>query len=104
MPVEVEIPSLSVLMDVKLDEAEWIQTRFDQLNLIDEKRLASICHGQLYQKKMKKSFDKKVRPRNYQVGDLVLKRIILPQSDPRGKWIPNYEGPYVVKKVFSGRA
>lgn len=104
LPVEVEIPSLRVLMDVKLDEAEWVQTRYDQLNLINEKRLASICHGQLYQKKMKRSFDKKVRPRNFQVGDLVLKRIILPQSDPRGKWIPNYEGPYVVKKFFSGGA
>lgn len=66
--------------------------------------MASICHGQLYQKKMKKAFDKKVRPRNFQVGDLMLKRIILPQSDSRGKWIPNYEGPYVVKKVFSGGA
>lgn len=104
LPVEVEIPSLRVLMDVKLDEVEWVQTRFDQLNLIDEKRLASICHGQLYQKKMKKAFDKKVRPRNFQVGDLVLKRIILPQSDPMGKWVPNYERPYVVKKVFSGGA
>lgn len=62
LPVEVEIPSLRVLMDVRLDEAEWVQTRFDQLNLIDEKRLTSICHGQLYQRKMKRAFDKKVRP------------------------------------------
>ena len=37
LPVEVEIPSLRVLMETKLDEAEWFQTRFDQLNLIDEK-------------------------------------------------------------------
>ena len=26
------------------------------------------------------------------------------QPDPRGKWTRNYEGPYVVKKVFSGGA
>ncbi|XP_058761722.1 uncharacterized protein LOC131635130 [Vicia villosa] len=58
LPVEVEIPSLRVLTDVKLSEADWVQTRFDQLNLIDEKRLAAICHGQAYQKKMKKAFDK----------------------------------------------
>ena len=48
LPVEVEIPSLRVLMDTKLDEAEWIQTRLDQLNLIEEKCLAAICHNQLY--------------------------------------------------------
>ena len=26
LPVEVEIPSLRVLMETKLDEAEWVQT------------------------------------------------------------------------------
>ena len=26
------------------------------------------------------------------------------QSDPRGKWTPNYEGPCVVKRAFSGDA
>ena len=37
----------------------------------------------------------------YQAGDLVIKRIILPQGDPRGKWTPTYEGPFVFKKIFS---
>ena len=104
LPVEVEIPSLSVLLDVKLDEAEWIRTRFNELSLIEERRLAAVCHGQLYQRRMKRAFDQKVRPRSYQTGDLVLKRILPPGTDNRGKWTPNYEGPYVVKKVFSGGA
>ena len=77
-------------------------TRLDQLNLIDEKRLAVVCHGQMYQKCMIKAFNKKIKPRVYQDGDLVIKRIILPQGDPRGKWTPTYEGPFVVKRVFSG--
>ena len=49
LPVEVEIPSLRMLMEAKLTEAEWCQTRFDQLNLIEDKRLTAMCHGQLYQ-------------------------------------------------------
>ena len=49
-------------------------------------------------------FDQKVRLRSYQTGDLVLKRILPPGTDNKGKWTPNYEGPYVVKKVFSGGA
>ena len=53
---------------------------------------------------MIKAFNKKVRPQEYQVGDLVIKKIILPQRDPRGKWTPTYEGPCVVKHVFSGGA
>jgi len=63
LPFEVEIPCLRVLMEAQLEEAEWVQARHDQLNLIDEKSLASVCHGQLYQRRMKRSFDKKVRPR-----------------------------------------
>ncbi|KAI5420666.1 hypothetical protein KIW84_044487 [Lathyrus oleraceus] len=91
-------------MDVKLQEAEWVRTRYEELSLIEEKRLAAICHGQLYQQRMKRDFDRKVRPRVYHVGDMVLKRILPPQNDRRGKWTPNYEGPFVVKKVFSGGA
>ncbi|RDX71818.1 hypothetical protein CR513_48779, partial [Mucuna pruriens] len=37
LPIEVEIPSLRVLAEVELDEAEWVQQRLDQLNLIEEK-------------------------------------------------------------------
>ncbi|RDX61268.1 Gypsy retrotransposon integrase-like protein 1, partial [Mucuna pruriens] len=49
LPVEVEIPSLRVLAEAELDESEWVQSRLDQLNLIEEKRLTAVCHGQLYQ-------------------------------------------------------
>ena len=35
---------------------------------------------------------------------MVIKRIILPQGDPRGKWTPTYEGPSMVKNIFSGGA
>jgi len=101
LPFEVKIPSLRVLMETKLEEAEWVQAN-DQLNLIDEKRSAAICHGQLYQNRIKNAFDKKVCPRELREGDLVVKKIISVQKDHRGKWMPNYEGPYVVKKVFSG--
>ena len=62
LPIEVEISSLRVLMEAKLEEAEWVQARYDQLNLIEEKRLKAFCHGQLYQKRMMWAHDKKVRP------------------------------------------
>ena len=98
LPVEVQIPSLRIINEACLGKDEWIQTRLDQLNLINEKRLATVCHGQTYQKRMIKAFNKKIKPRVYQAGDLVIKCIILPQGDPRGKWNLTYEGPFVVKK------
>jgi len=104
LPIEVEIPSMRVLMEAKLDEAEWVQSRYDELNLIEEKRLKALGHGQLYQRRLKKAFDKKVRPRVFQEGDLVLKKILPIHKDSRGKWTPNYEGPFVVVRAFSGGA
>ena len=75
LPIEVEIPSLRVLKEVELEEAEWIQARCEQLNLIEERRIKAICHGQLYQKRITRAYDKKIRPRQFQEGELVLKRI-----------------------------
>ena len=53
---------------------------------------------------MTKAFNKKVKRQVYQVGDLVIKRIILPQGDPRDKWTLTYEGPFMIKNIFSGGA
>jgi hypothetical protein len=33
-----------------------------------------------------------------------LKKILSLPGDDQSKWAPNYEGPYVVKKAFSGGA
>ena len=48
--------------------------------------------------------DKKIRPQQFQEGDLVLKKILPNQQNQKGKWAPNWDGPYVVKKVFLGGA
>ncbi|XP_050897138.1 uncharacterized protein LOC127103953 [Lathyrus oleraceus] len=101
LPIEVEIPSLRVIMEAKLDEAKWVQSRYNQLNLIEEKHLTSICHGQLYQRRLKQAFDTKVLPREYCAGELMLKRYSTIHSDPRGKWTPKYEEPFVIEKAFS---
>lgn len=86
LSVEVEIHSVRALMGTKLEEEEWVQTRFDRLNLIEEKRMITLCHGQLYQMRLKKAHNKKVRPREFQEGDLVLKKILSIPKDSHGKW------------------
>lgn len=104
LPIKVDIPSLRVLMKTKLEDAKWEQIRFDKLNLIEEKHMDVICHRQLYQWSMKKAFNKKDRPRLFEEGDIVLEKILPIYKNTRGKWTPNYEGPHVVKKAFSGGA
>ena len=34
----------------------------------------------------------------------MLKKISHAFKDNRGKWVPNHEGPFIVKKAFSGGA
>ena len=53
---------------------------------------------------MAKAYDKKVRPRVFREGDLVLRKILSLLGVDQSKWAPNYEGPYVVTKAFSGGA
>ena len=75
LPIEVKILSLRVLREVKLEEAEWVQAQYEQLTLVEEKRMKAICHSQLYQKRMMRAHDKKIRHRQFQEGELVFKRI-----------------------------
>ena len=99
LPVEVEIPSLRVLREAEVEEAEWVEDRCVQLNLIDERRLQAMHNARCYQKRMARAYLKKVRPRSFQSGDLVLRAIHLP--DGRGKFRPNWCGPFVVKQALS---
>ena len=72
--------------------------------MIDEKRMTAMCHGQLYQCCVERAFNKKVRPRFFEEGDLVLKKCNQAMPDYRGKFALTYKGPYVAKKAFSGGA
>ena len=51
---------------------------------------------------MTKSYDKKVRPRGFHKGDLVLKKLQPLPGEDQSKWEANNKGPYMVKKAFSG--
>ncbi|PHU13868.1 hypothetical protein BC332_15073 [Capsicum chinense] len=88
----------------EIDDDEWVKTRLEHLSLIEKKRLTSVCHGQLYQRRMARAYNKKVRPRNFEVGQLVLKRIFPHQVKAKGKFSPNWQGPFVVKKVLPNGA
>ena len=65
IPTEVEIPSLRTIVEAEIEDTKWVKSRLEQLALIEEKRLTSICFGQLYQQRMARAYNKKVRPRNF---------------------------------------
>ncbi|XP_015161053.1 uncharacterized protein [Solanum tuberosum] len=101
IPVEVEIPSLRIIVEVEIEDTKWVKTRLEQLTLIDEKRLTVVCFGQLYQQRIARAYNKKVHPRHFKVDQLVLKRILLHQEEAKIKFAPNWQGRYLIKEVLS---
>ncbi|WKA02256.1 hypothetical protein VitviT2T_020468 [Vitis vinifera] len=99
LPIEIEMGSLRVALEQQIPEADWAQARFDQLNLLDERRLRAADHVRAYQRKMTHAFKKRVRPRPLQIDDLVLKVIRGLIRDPRGKFKPNWSGPYFIREL-----
>ncbi|WJZ90916.1 hypothetical protein VitviT2T_010031 [Vitis vinifera] len=99
LPVEIKMGSLRVALEQQIPEADWAQARFDQLNLLDERRLRAADHVRAYQRKMARTFKKRVRPRPLRIGDLVLKVIRGLIRDPRGKFRPNWSGPYFIREL-----
>ncbi|KAF3664243.1 hypothetical protein FXO38_10221 [Capsicum annuum] len=81
IPTEVVIPSIRIIQKAELSNREWAHARFEQLMLIDEKRMVVVCHGQLYQYRMIRTFNKKVRAQTFKVGQLILKRIFPHQEE-----------------------
>ncbi|XP_070020380.1 uncharacterized protein [Nicotiana sylvestris] len=88
IPVEVEIPFLRIVAEAEIDNDEWVKPRLEQLSLIDEKSLAAVCHGQLYQKRMERAYNKKLHPQKFEVGQQVLKHILPHQAETKGKCFP----------------
>ena len=102
LPIEVEIQSLRVLEETKVQEEDWMRERYEQLALIDKKRMRVQYHAQGYQKRIARAFNKRVRLRNLKEGDLVLKVLRDEIFNPGGKMKPRWSGPFVIKKAMSG--
>ena len=70
------------------------------LDLLDEKREQVLKCTEDYQRKTARYYDRKVKPRSYKHGDLVLKNLLPAKKDPtHGKLGPNWEGPYILSRV-----
>ena len=78
------------------DEENEEQLRLN-LDLIDEVRMDAEQRTARYQSLMARQYDTMVKPRRFNIGDLVLKRVSLATKNPaHGKLGPNWEGPYRV--------
>ena len=80
---------MRVLLESKIPEYQWVESRLAQFILLDEKRMRVMYHSQLYQKRIGRAYNKKIKSGKIKEGDLVLKLTRPIMTDPRGKFKPN---------------
>ncbi|CAH9133280.1 unnamed protein product [Cuscuta epithymum] len=71
-----------------------------ELLFIEERREAAFCRAENYRRQVKGYHDSRVRKRNFEVGDYVLRKREVSKPLEGGKFAKNYEGPYVIKSVI----
>ena len=70
------------------------------LDLLEEKREQVLEHAEDYRRKTAKYYDRRVKPKSFRPGDLVLNKLLPARKDPtHGKLGPNCEGPFVVSQI-----
>ncbi|TYK05790.1 uncharacterized protein E5676_scaffold98G002940 [Cucumis melo var. makuwa] len=106
LPLEREIPSLRMAVQEGLTTEDNVKLRLQELEALDEKRLEAQQALECYQARMSKAFHKHVKPRSFQVGDLVLavRRPIITTRHTGNKFTPKWDGLYIVKEVYTNGA
>ncbi|GKV27534.1 hypothetical protein SLEP1_g36698 [Rubroshorea leprosula] len=97
IPVEIGVPSFRV---THFDEGRNGQLLRENLDLLAEFREEARLRTLVYKQKLANFYNKRVRPRTFKIGDLVLRKAGLTGFETRfGKLAPNWEGPYAVAEV-----
>ncbi|KAJ3696801.1 hypothetical protein LUZ61_000506 [Rhynchospora tenuis] len=100
IPMEIVYPTLCTISYSTQRNAE---RRIEELEVIHELREEASARQAEYQRKMRKAFDKKVAPRHFQPGDMVLRRAAA-AGKHIGKMDPAWDGPFEIVKSAGERA
>ena len=79
LPMEVIVPSLRVSKHNGLNPQEYNEAMMMELEALDEKILQALDHFMIQKKKVARAYNKRVRRKNFEEGELVWK-VVLPIS------------------------
>ena len=70
------------------------------LDMVDKLREVAAIRIASYQQRMANLYNRHIKSRVFQTGDLVLRKVFENTTDPAAdKFQPNWEGPYIVVRV-----
>ena len=76
LPIEIAMHSLRVIVESQILESEWAKAQQEERAMLDERRLRALNSDHIYDARISRDFNKKVKPRNLQENDLVFNEII----------------------------
>ena len=96
IPIEVGLPTIRI----DTPDSENAELIVRELDASDELREVAIIRITSYQRRLANSYNRRVKPQEFQPGDLVLRKVFENTADPTvGKFQPNWEGPYVMMRA-----
>ena len=106
VPMEVVVPSLRFSRKNGLTLQEYSEAMMMELEYANDRKMQAFNHMLVQKNKIAHTYNKRVKRKSFEVGDLVWKIILLIGSKYRelGKWSPKWEGPFKVHKVPYGNA
>jgi hypothetical protein len=102
--VEISLNAVRIARQNDLIVSDYYKLMMDNIDELTDKRMAALGEIEKNKIMVAKTYNKKVKAKSFQVGDLVWKTILpLRNKDQKfRKWSLSWEGPYKVKQVISG--
>ena len=83
---------------VQYTEDKAKEARENDVDLLEEARLLALSRSAVYQQELRRYHSRKVKPRVFREGDLVLR--LVQRTAGRHKLSPPWEGPFIASKAL----
>ena len=106
MPIEVNLNAYRLAKLNDLTVVDYCDLMTDNIDEVSDKQLQALKEIKKDKLRVARAYNKKVRAKSFQVGELVWKTI-LPlgmKSNKFGKWSSSWEEPYKIIKVIFGNS
>ncbi|SPT18084.1 unnamed protein product [Triticum aestivum] len=91
--IDFDYPRVTMYTEEEAEEA-----RQDGVDLLEEGRLLALSRSTIYQRSLRRYYNRKVKPRSFQEGDLVLR--LIQRTAGQHKLSAPWEGPFIISKVL----
>ena len=96
VPIEIGMPTLRI----DIPKQSNVETVIKDLDMANKPREATAVRIASYHSRLENLYNRRVKPRIFQPGDLVLRKVFENTSNPlAGKFPQNWKGPYIVTRA-----